>query len=295
MANIKEIVGKIASITSTQQITKAMKMVAASKLNKVQHKVLQIKPYTENLNSIVSNITASGVTNFAEQYLTQRVVKNILFIVMASDKGLCGSFNANIIKYAMGEVKRIQSLYQEAEVHILPIGEKVFSAFSKKDFKVKKEFIDAIASLSFEKAQSVANFSKKAFLDGEYDRIILVYSNFKSVAVQKPVTLDYLPMVFSDKNSDNGQNIYPKDYIYEPSQVEIMQVLIPKLLETQLYNAMLESSASEHSARMMTMNKATDNAGEILRSLKISYNRTRQAAITQEISEIVSGTEALSK
>lgn len=295
MANIKEIVGKIASITSTQQITKAMKMVAASKLNKVQHKVLQIKPYTQNLNSIVSNITASGVTNFAEQYLTQRIVKNILFIVMASDKGLCGSFNANIIKYAMGEVNRVQSLYQEAEIHILPIGEKVFSAFSKKDFKIKKEFVDAIANLSFEKAQSVANFSKKAFLDGEYDRIILVYSNFKSVAVQKPVTLDYLPLIFSDKSGEDDRNIYPKDYIYEPSQVEIMQVLIPKLLETQLYNAMLESSASEHSARMMTMNKATDNAGEILRSLKISYNRTRQAAITQEISEIVSGTEALSK
>jgi F-type H+-transporting ATPase subunit gamma len=296
MANIKEIVSKISSITSTQQITKAMKMVAASKLNKVQNKVVQMRRYTKDLDLVVESITASNAdsSSFVEKYLEQRAVKNILFIVMASDKGLCGSFNANTIKYALSEIKKVSSMYHEAKISVMPIGEKVLAACTKQNFEVIKDFVGVVSNPSMEGAQSVAEFAKKSFLSKQYDKIVMVYSSFKSIATQEPVSIDYLPMVFSEKKA-GSKSVLTKKYIYEPSQGEMMSILVPKLLEIKVYNALLESSASEHSARMMTMNKATDNAGEMLKSLKISYNRTRQAAITQEISEIVSGAEALSK
>jgi F-type H+-transporting ATPase subunit gamma len=295
MANIKEIAGKISSISSTQQITKAMKMVAASKLSKVQSKTVHMKQYVAKLASIVSSISETNGDEFITQYLDNRSIKKVLFVVMASDKGLCGSFNANTIKYANQEIKKIKSTYHNVEVDIMSVGEKVNQTFVKQGFKCITNFVESINKLSHSEANDIANFVSDAFLSKKYDKIILIYSNFKSVASQEPVGMNYLPIDFSQIANLSCIKESGITYIYEPSKKEIIQVLVPKLLEIQIYSALLESSSSEHSARMMTMSKASDNAGEMLKSLKITYNRTRQAAITQEISEIVSGAESLAK
>lgn len=295
MANIKEIAGKILSISSTQQITKAMKMVAASKLNRVQGKAIHMKQYLAKLASVVSGISKTSNEQFIAQFLAERHIKKVLFVVMASDKGLCGSFNSNLIKYANQAIKNLKTEYPIVEIDIMSIGEKINQAFVKQGFKCITDFVESINRLSHAEAQTITNFAVNAFLSKKYDKVVLIYSLFKSISTQEPIAMNYLPIDFSQ--FDNLSNLTHRGvtYIYEPSQKEMIATLVPKLLEIQIYSTLLESSASEHSIRMMTMNKASDNAGEMLKSLKVTYNRTRQAAITQEISEIVSGAESLTK
>lgn len=293
MANIKEIHRKILSISSTQQITKAMKMVAAAKLNKVQARVMGMKPYASLMYSIVEQIAKQEGDKLNEgAFFEQRKIEKILFVVMTSDKGLCGAYNTNILKTTTAAINKILIDHPDVEISILPIGERARGFFSKKNFRMRNNFTNALNVLTVDYSESIARFLIGEFLAKRYDKILLSYSSFKSIAKQEPVVADYLPIVKLVDDVDGADRGYV-DYIYEPSRVDIVRSLIPKLLEIKIYSALLESSASEHSARMMTMNKAYDNAGDMLKSLKVSYNRTRQAAITQEISEIVSGAQAL--
>lgn len=287
MPNIKEVVDRISSVTSTQQITKAMKMVAAAKLNKVQQQVLQMRPYAEKLASILENVTAGTAPKFVQAYLEKRPVKQLLLVVMTSDRGLCGSFNANILKKALSYLQNVTS---DTHVTVLPIGQKALNFFQKREFNMVTSYATLFHHLDFEHASQVATFLSEGFLTHNYDQVLLVYNRLQNAATQIPMVEELLPIAQStSEEAPKAQS----DYIYGPSKKVLTQTLVPQVLQMQFYKALLESSASEHSARVTTMGKATDNADELLKTLRLTYNRTRQAVITREISEIVAGTDAL--
>jgi F-type H+-transporting ATPase subunit gamma len=291
MLNIKEVVNRINSITSTQQITQAMKMVAAARLNKVQQQVLQMRPYAEKLATILENVTNSTDQQLAQRYLEERTAKKILLVVMTSDKGLCGSFNVKVLKKTINYIQVSACGLAPTQITVLPIGKKALSFFEKKEFNLLQDHVALSHHLDFDRASLVANSLIDAFLQHTYDRVVLVYNAFQSAATQVPIVEQFLPIVRPATHlADQGGHV---DYIYEPSRAVLMETLVPRVLQIQFYKAQLESNASEHGARMTTMSKATDNAGELLKMLQLTYNRTRQAAITREISEIVAGAEAL--
>jgi F-type H+-transporting ATPase subunit gamma len=291
MLNIKEVVNRINSITSTQQITKAMKMVAAARLNKVQQQVLQMRPYAEKLTTLLENVTASTDQQLAQRYLENRTVKKLLLVVMTSDKGLCGSFNIKVLKKTLNYIQVSACDLDPAQITVLPIGRKALSFFEKRAFNLIKDHVALSHRLAFDHASRVADFLTDAFLQHTYDQVALAYNAFQSAATQVPIVEQFLPIMRPVTHpADREPHI---DYIYEPSRAVLMETLVPRVLQIQFYKAQLESNASEHGARMTTMSKATDNAGELLKMLQLTYNRTRQAAITREISEIVAGAEAL--
>ena len=291
MLNIKEVVNRINSIASTQQITKAMKMVAAARLNKVQQQVFQMRPYAEKLATILENVTDSTDQQLAQHYLEERTVKKILLVVMTSDKGLCGSFNVKVLKKTISYIQVSACGLAPTQITVLPIGKKALSFFEKKEFNLLQDHVALSHLLDFDRVSLVANSLINAFLQHTYDRVVLVYNAFQSAATQVPVVEQFLPIVRPATHlASQGGHV---DYIYEPSRAVLMETLVPHVLQIQFYKAQLESNASEHGARMTTMSKATDNAGELLKILQLTYNRTRQAAITREISEIVAGAEAL--
>jgi F-type H+-transporting ATPase subunit gamma len=291
MSNIKEVVNRINSITSTQQITKAMKMVAAARLNKVQQQVLQMRPYAEKLTTMLENVTASTNQQLAQRYLEERPVKNLLLVVMTSDRGLCGSFNTKVLRKTLNYIQASAHSLAPAQITVLTIGRKAFSFFEKKVFRLIPDYVDLSHHLDFDHASPAANFLTDAFLQHTYDQVVLVYNAFQSAANQVPSVEQFLPIMRPASHAANRE--VSIDYIYEPSKAALMEVLVPRVLQIQFYKAQLESNASEHGARMTTMSKATDNAEEMLKRLQLTYNRTRQAAITREISEIVAGAEAL--
>ncbi|MFT6971802.1 MAG: F-type H+-transporting ATPase subunit gamma [Roseivirga sp.] len=288
MANLKEVKERIKSVSSTQQITRAMKMVAAAKLRKAQDRIIQLRPYSEKLSAILANVSSGNSDESMSTYAQEREVKNILIVPVSSDRGLCGAFNSNINK----AVKVNMAANQGANFHIMPIGKKANDFFKKQSFTLISSYWDVFADLSFEKVREAAEFAMTGYESGKFDKVILVYNEFKNVATQVLVSEQLLPIV---KKLDEGQvRSTSTDYIFEPSKDFIVEDLIPKSLKIQFYKAVLESNASEHGARMTAMSKATDNAGDLLKELKLMYNRTRQAAITKEILEIVGGAEALS-
>ncbi|MFT6215894.1 MAG: F-type H+-transporting ATPase subunit gamma [Roseivirga sp.] len=288
MANLKEVKERIKSVSSTQQITRAMKMVAAAKLRKAQDRIIQLRPYSEKLSAILANVSSGNSDESMNTYAQVREVKNILIVPVSSDRGLCGAFNSNINK----AVKVNMAANQGANFHIMPIGKKANDFFKKQSFTLISSYWDVFADLSFEKVREAAEFAMTGYESGKFDKVILVYNEFKNVATQVLVSEQLLPIV---KKLDEGQvRSTSTDYIFEPSKDFIVEDLIPKSLKIQFYKAVLESNASEHGARMTAMSKATDNAGDLLKELKLMYNRTRQAAITKEILEIVGGAEALS-
>lgn len=291
MPNIKEVVNRINSITSTQQITKAMKMVAAARLNKVQQQVLQMRPYAEKLTAMLENVTANTDQQLAQRYLEERPVKNLLIVVMTSDRGLCGSFNTKVLRKTLNYIQASAHSLTPAQITVLTIGRKAFSFFEKKVFRLIPDYVDLSHHLDFDHASPVADFLTDAFLQHTYDQVVLVYNAFQSAANQVPIVEQFLPIMRLATHTDHQEA--PIDYIYEPSKAALMEVLVPRVLQIQFYKAQLESNASEHGARMTTMSKATDNAEEMLKRLQLTYNRTRQAAITRELSEIVAGAEAL--
>jgi F-type H+-transporting ATPase subunit gamma len=288
MASLKEVKSRITSVISTQQITKAMKMVAAAKLRRSQEKIMQMRPFAKKLSSLLQNLSASG-NEGQNWYNAVREEKKILIVAITSDRGLCGSFNSTIIKAV---VKLVQEKYQtqfaQGNVTILPIGKKAFEFFGKRSYQVKGDYSTLITSLSFEKVSEAAEYMMSSFKKGEYDKIEVVYNEFKNVATQVLRTEQFLPVI-----STQTEKIVDTDYIYQPDREEIITGLIPKSLKVQLFKAVLDSNAAENGARMTAMDKATENAGEMLKELKLTYNRTRQAAITKEILEIVAGAEAL--
>lgn len=290
MANLKEVKSRIQSVVSTQQITKAMKMVAAAKLRRAQDAITQMRPYADKLNKILRNLSSGEVTE-DNKYGEVREVKNVLLIVISSDRGLCGGFNNNAFKTAVRHIeKNYKSLNEQERISILPLGKKALDYFRKRGFKIHGEFWDIFSDISFENVQKPALFAMEQFVAGNYDKVEIIYNEFKNVATQVLKVEQFLPVLPPEEEGEKTAEI---DFIYQPSKENIIKELIPKSLKTQLFKAVLESNAAEHGARMTAMDKATDNAGEILKELRLTYNRTRQAAITNEILEIVAGAEAL--
>ncbi|MFA6259892.1 MAG: ATP synthase F1 subunit gamma [Bacteroidia bacterium] len=287
MANLKEVRIRITSISSTQQITKAMKLVSATKLRKAQNGIVQMRPYAQKLNGVLGNLADSIDVDSLKVYFHKREVKNVLIVVITSDRGLCGSFNSNVQKAAN---RLIKEKYEGKQITILPVGKKGSEFFIRAGMQVNENFRDAFHHLNAETGFELGTYLLNEFRSGSYDVVEVVYNQFKNAATQILSTDQFLPIDASRFAKPSQKN----DYIFEPNSVEILEALIPQILKTQIYRSMLDSFASEHGARMVAMDKATDNAGELLKALKIEYNRARQAAITTEISEIVGGAAALS-
>jgi F-type H+-transporting ATPase subunit gamma len=288
MANLKEVRIRITSVGSTQQITKAMKLVSATKLRRAQNAITQMRPYAQKLNGLLANLADSIDVDSLKVYFDKREVKNVLIVPITSDRGLCGSFNANVIKLA-GRV--IAEKYQGKNISILPIGKKGSEFFGKSKHTVINDSRDAFLTLNAETGFSIGERILAEFKAGKYDAVEIVYNQFKNAATQILTNDQFLPI---DKSTFGGAGDAKNDYIFEPSKGEILEDLIPRILKTHVYRCLLDSLASEHGARMISMDKATDNAGELIKALKLEYNRARQAAITTEISEIVGGAAALS-
>ncbi|WKW46081.1 ATP synthase F1 subunit gamma [Myroides sp. JBRI-B21084] len=284
MANLKEIRNRINSVSSTMQITSAMKMVSAAKLKKAQDAITAMRPYAEKLTELIQNISATLEGDAAGVYAEQREVNKVLLVVITSNRGLCGAFNANVIKATRN---LIDKTYAGQQVDVLTIGKKGFDLVGKTEtvFANRSDLFDA---LTFVNVEAVAQQIMDAFIDGAYDRVELVYNQFKNAATQIVLTEQFLPLKPIETESNATV-----DYLYEPSKEEIILNLIPTSLKTQLFKAVLDSNAAEHGARMTAMHKATDNAKDLRDQLKLTYNKARQAAITNEILEIVGGAEAL--
>lgn len=293
MANLKEVKNRIVSVVSTQQITKAMKMVAAAKLRKAQDKITQMRPYAQKLDAILKNLSAAQTSGDTDNWYSQvRIEKRILIVAVTSDRGLCGSFNSTVIKGVLRLIQeKYNDQYNKGNVTVLPIGKKANEFFSKRKFEVFGDYAGILGHLSFQEVAAAADYIMSAFRTGKYDKVEIVYNEFKNVATQIMRTEQFLPVVF-EKNAKAAPS-NPVDYIYQPNQEEIISQLIPSSLKVKLYKAILDSNAAENGARMTAMDKATENAGELLKELRLTYNRTRQAAITKEILEIVGGAEAL--
>ncbi|MFN8437733.1 MAG: ATP synthase F1 subunit gamma [Cytophagales bacterium] len=292
MPSLKEVRNRIKSVSSTQQITKAMKMVAAAKLRRAQDATMKLRPYSLKLSAIISNLTASeNNSKIVKLYSEQREVKKVLLVVVTSDRGLCGGFNTNIFKSVnLLLANKYHSFVASGNITLLTIGKKGAEYYAKRNFNVNSKFSSILNGITFSNAKDAADYAMSSFAKGEYDLVEVVYNEFKNVATQVVKTEQFLPLVSSSINLDKKENI---DYIYEPDQDTILDELVPKSLRTKFFSNLLESNASEQGARMTAMDKATENAGELLKSLKLTYNRTRQAAITKEILEIVGGAEAL--
>ena len=288
---LKEVRNRIKSVTSTQQITKAMKMVSAAKLRRATDAIIQMRPYTQKLQEMLSNIVSNASSESGMPLAEERTAERILLIPITSDRGLCGGYNSYVIKLTR-EVIKTQYAAQHAKgnVTILPIGKKGYEYFQRNSYKLIDNYWDIFADLTFDNVRNAAQYAQQAFLNKEYDRVELVYSQFKNAASQVFTAEPYLPIPKTPKTTGNKKSV---DFIFEPSMGVLLQELMPKILNTQVYKAVLDANASEHGARMTAMDKASENANELLKSLKISYNRARQAAITTELTEIVSGAAAL--
>jgi F-type H+-transporting ATPase subunit gamma len=292
MPNLKEVRNRITSVNSTKQITSAMKLVSAAKLKKAQDAITRMRPYANKLKEILSNLSQSMDASEGI-YSRQREVKNVLLIVVTSNRGLCGAFNSNVIKKAN---QVIESEYHkqlaEGKIQVITIGRKATSFFSKKQgIELLSSHDELFGSLTFEAVIPVAEKVMKLFAEGEVDKVEFIYNQFKSAGTQLVIQEQFLPVLPPETN-DKASNT-SRDYIFEPSKAEIVENLIPLSLKTQFFKVLLDSHAAEHGARMTAMHKATDNATDLLRNLKLSYNKARQAAITNEILEIVAGAEAL--
>jgi F-type H+-transporting ATPase subunit gamma len=288
MANLKEVRIRIASITSTQQITKAMKLVSATKLRKAQNAIIQMRPYAQKLNAVLANLSDAIDVDSLKVYFEKKEVKKVLLVVIASDRGLCGSFNSNVTKLTRS---LIHEKYQGKDVTILPIGKKAFEFFGRANAKMIDSYRESFQHLSADTGFAIGEYILQSFKSGKYDVVEVVYNQFKNAATQILQAEQFLPINPTAFSAKSGKK---NDYLFEPNKAEILEALIPQILKTQIYRSLLDSFASEHGARMVAMDKATDNAGELLKALKIEYNRARQAAITTEISEIVGGAAALS-
>jgi len=287
MANSKEIRNRIASVSSTMQITSAMKMVSAAKLKKATNAISQMRPYSDKLTELIQNLSSSFENSDENLYTKIRPLKKVLLVAITSNRGLCGGFNSNIIK----AVYEISKTNQDKQIHILSIGKKGTDLLSKK-YNVISSHNEVFDNLNYENSSSIAYLIMKSFSEQEYDSVQLIYNRFKNAATQIVTTEPYLPIV-PESNLEDKKHLV--DYIYEPSQEKIIDELLPKALKTQLLKSLKDSFASEHGARMTAMHKATDNAQELRDQLKLSYNQARQASITNEILEIVGGAEALNK
>ncbi|MEO7312199.1 MAG: ATP synthase F1 subunit gamma [Chitinophagaceae bacterium] len=287
---LKEVRNRIKSVQSTQQITKAMKMVSAAKLRRAQDAITQMRPYAQKLQEMLSNIISNTEVVGGGSLTIDRPIEKVLVILVTSDRGLCGGYNANLIKLAKSTIaERYDVQNRKGNVTVWGIGKKGFESFAKQGYKADASFKDIFLNLSFENVQKAAQAAIEGFLNKDFDVVELVYSEFKNAATQRFALERMLPIPKIVAKAGAAK----ADFIFEPNQEQLIAELMPKILNTQLYKAVLDANASEHGARMTAMDKASENANELLKNLKISYNRARQAAITTELTEIVSGAAAL--
>lgn len=291
MASLKEIRIRIASVTSTRQITNAMKMVSAAKLKKAQDRILQIRPYANKLQEILGSVSDALSKDEDNIYIRDLEPEHVLIVFITSNRGLCGAFNANIMRAVTHLASENYSdMMKEGNLHFLAIGKKGADYLKRRKYPLIGDKNDLFDELNFKSAGIVGEDLIYKFLIKEYDRILLIYNQFKNAAVQILTTEQFLPIEIPESEEDTKMF---HDYIFEPTKEYIVKELIPKLLKIQFYKALLDSNASEHGARMTAMHQATDNATELLRELRLHYNKARQTAITKELLEIVSGAEAL--
>lgn len=295
MANLKEVRNRIASVQSTQQITKAMKMVSAAKLKRATNAIIALRPYATKLKEILGNLSAS-LEGSSSPFIQEREPNKVLIVTVSSNRGLAGAFNMNVIKAANNLIaEKYSEQLKNGNVSIISIGKKTQDFYEKRKYNVIGNNNELYSALTFENVTKITDAIMAGFIKGDFDKVEVVYNRFRNAAVQFITTEQLLPLpkveeVVETKADKKAANV---DYILEPSQEEIVQQLIPKSIKIQLYKAVLDSHASEHGARMTSMDKATENAGELLKALKLSYNQARQAAITTELTEIVSGAAAL--
>ncbi|MBL4756028.1 MAG: ATP synthase F1 subunit gamma [Flavobacteriales bacterium] len=293
MANLKEVRNRITSVSSTQQITSAMKMVSAAKLRRAQDAIISFRPYANKLNEMLQHLVKVADTS-KTSFSGGRDIQTVLLVAITSNRGLCGAFNSNVIK----RTKALASgKYKDRKVSVLSIGKKADDAFKGTELHVigsdlPKRLHKLYEDLSFEKVAPVAESIMENYINGQFDKVEVVYNEFKNAAVQHLTVEQYLPVLPPEAEQEGNGLVH--DYIFEPSKNEIIEELIPRSLKIQLYRAILESHAAEHGARMTAMHKATENATDMIKELRISYNKARQAAITNELIEIVSGADALS-
>lgn len=298
MANLQEVRDRIGSVVTTQQITKAMKLVAASKLKRAQDRITQMRPYSEKLYSILRNIMAGIEDGEIDLNLGQeREVKNVLVILFTSDKGLCGGFNANLNKKARALVnEKYSELLESGNITLMNIGKKGKDFFKNyPTLNFNEDYIKLFNHISFEETAEATEYVMNSFLNGTFDKVHIVFSEFKNAATQIFTEEQFLPIqqIQSEEDKKSKEPKVESDFIFEPEKITLIKELIPKILKTQFFRYLLDNNASEHGARMVAMDQATENANELLKSLKLQYNRERQAAITKEILEIVGGAAAL--
>ncbi|MCO5287129.1 MAG: ATP synthase F1 subunit gamma [Chitinophagaceae bacterium] len=287
---LKEVRNRILSINNTQQITKAMKMVSAAKLRRAQDAIIKMRPYAQKLQEMLGNIVSNSDGSAGGALTKERPIEKVLLIVITSDRGLCGGYNHGLIKLAKQVInEKYATQHQKGNVTILPLGKKSYEHFHKNRFKIVDSHWTIFSDLSFENVSKISQYVMKAYADGEYDKVEIIYSQFINAGVQRFENEQFLPV----KKTTPSKGEAKADFIFEPEQDALIEELMPKILNTQLFKAVLDGHASEHGARMTAMDKATENADELLKTLKISYNRARQAAITTELTEIVSGAAAL--
>jgi F-type H+-transporting ATPase subunit gamma len=287
---LKEVRNRIKSIQSTQQITKAMKMISATKLRKAQDAIIQMRPYAKKLRELVVNVIGNSDSDIVSGLSVERPIEKLLFIVITSDRGSCGAYNSNLIKLTKSTIKeKYAAQAAKGNIWIWSIGKKGYEHFLKNNYKVNAAYKDIFLHLNFASVQACAQAAVQAFQNKEFDAVEIVYSEFKNAATQQFIVSKVLPIPKEPKKPGAREN----NFIIEPAKEELIAVLMPYVLNTLMYRIVLEANASEHGARMTAMDKATENANEILKSLRISYNRARQAAITTELTEIVSGAAAL--
>ncbi|MEI7524312.1 MAG: ATP synthase F1 subunit gamma [Mariniphaga sp.] len=294
MANLKDIRTRIASVKSTQQVTSAMKMVSAAKLRKAQDAIIQMRPYAEKLNEILTSVSSNLSSDVENKYAGRKTEGRILIIAITSNRGLCGGFNSNVVKRVS---ELVSTTFREQagrkKVDVIAVGKKAVDGLKSKGIIVTNSYLDIYEKLSFLTAGEIAQSLMESYSAGDYDRIELVYNQFKNAAVQNLVNEQFLPVNVSVKDTKASKKASNISYLFEPSMQEIVVTIIPQSLKIQFYKALLDSVAAEHGARMTAMHKATDNAFDLIKELKLNYNKARQASITNEILEIVSGANAM--
>lgn len=290
MATLRDIKRRIKGVQNTQQITKAMKMVAAAKLRRAQDNVVNARPYARKIFSLFSHLV-SEEDKANSIFLTQREIKNVAVVVVSADRGLCGAFNTNILKETARFVKDEAEINTQVSYHLFCVGKKGHDFFSKRNYNIIGKNIGLFSSLKYEKALSISEEIISGFLNGKYDRVVVIYNEFKSIIQQKIIVEQFLPIPIHNEIPE--EKSVELNFIYEPDQKSIFDHLLPKHLKAQMWRILLESNASEFGARMTAMDNATTNAKELIRTLQLKYNKERQASITKEILEIVSGANAL--
>ncbi len=295
MATLRDIRRRIGAVKSTQKITKAMKMVAAAKLRRAQDAMIAARPYAKTMKQILQHLS-SKVDVTTNQFFAERDVKSVALVIVTSDRGLCGSFNANLIKAAVAHInKHYKDLFESGHLKLICVGKKAYDFFNKRNYKIIEKHTGIYSSLNFQHAKTIVSEIVDGYNKGDFDKVEIIYNEFKTIAQPRISIEQYLPIVPESNHSPITTHHSQVDYIYEPSSQQIMEALLPKHLNFQVWRVLLESNAAEQGARMAAMDNATTNASDMIRVLQLSYNKARQASITKELLEIVSGAEALKK